>query len=138
MTTTLTDFLLARIAEDEAVARKAAADHGREHWAVGGGDEYVYPDPPPGNSYVAVGPWDGGIGPAAAHIARHDPARVLAECEKNRRIVELHNRAHECSTLRDGEVDNCTWCLDGDECTTLRLLALPYAEHADFDPAWRP
>ena len=35
------------------------------------------------------------------------------------------------------EIDNCHWCLDGDECSTLRLLAMIYASHPDFREEWR-
>lgn len=65
-----------------------------------------------------------------------DPARVLAECEAKRRIVALHDGAHECSVYVRGEVDNCAWVERGDSCSTLRLLALPYADHPDYDPSW--
>src|SRR5438067_2058538 len=81
----LAEFLLARIAEDEGVAR--AATDGR--WEV---LPYWFTSPL-GNPYSASVP---GVIPEeidpddAAHIARHDPARVLAECEAKRRIVELH------------------------------------------------
>ena len=115
----LVEFLLARIAEDEEAAR-AAVDQGTPRWAVGGGGEYVHPDPPPGNSYVATGPWGGGLGPAADHIARHDPARVLAECEAKRRIVEWMS-----AWQQDVAVEG------------LRLVALPYADHPDYRDEWR-
>jgi hypothetical protein len=62
-----------------------------------------------------------------------DPDRQRAEIDVKRRIVHLHNRAHECSTYdHTGDVDSCTWVLDGYACSTLRLLALPYAGRDDF------
>jgi hypothetical protein len=68
-----------------------------------------------------------------------DPARVLAECEAKRRIVELHDRGHECSQYdHHGEVDSCTYAHDFDDCSTLRLLALPYASHPDYQTEWKP
>ena len=69
-----------------------------------------------------------------------NPARVLAECEAKRRIVELHSwgEGHECSVYdRTGEVDNCRYVIGG-ECSTMQLLALPYADHPEFRPEWRP
>lgn len=55
----------------------------------------------------------------------HDPARVLAECEAKRRMLPyLVIPAHR--------LDHC------DRCSVLRLLALPYADHGDYDLAWRP
>lgn len=126
MSAALADFLLARIAEDEEVARAAAEGQGAT-WASSG-EDFVYPDPPPGNAYVAVGPWDGDIGPAAPHIARHDPTRVLAECEAKRRVVE-EARAYS-PELEHG--DNGSWAFD----VVIAHLAQPYAEHPDYDPAW--
>jgi hypothetical protein len=54
----------------------------------------------------------------AEHIARWDPARVLAEVEAKRAILR-HEDVH-------GEGDY-----------VLQALAQPYAGHPDFDPAWR-
>jgi hypothetical protein len=70
--------------------------------------------------------------------------RKRAECEAKRRIVALH----EGATAYDG-TDYCTVCSNVDRtgldtdlepmpCETLRLLALPYADHMDYDEAWRP
>jgi hypothetical protein len=65
------------------------------------------------------------------------PEEVLATCKAHRAIVELHGRPHECSTYdHTGEVDNCSWCLDGDECSTLRALAAVYADHEDYRAEW--
>ena len=83
---TLTEFLLARIAEDEAAG--------------------------------------GCGGPDRACDRLSD--RWLAECEAKRRILE------QC--VRQAEyVDT-----PADAVTTIRLLALPYADHPDFRPEWRP
>ncbi|MFD3917325.1 DUF6221 family protein [Streptomyces sp. NPDC058603] len=67
------------------------------------------------------------------HIARHDPARVLAEVEAKRQITDEHvtrdwklgDRLHDCQWTK--------W-----PCRTLRLLALPYADHDDYREEWRP
>ena len=113
---TLTDFLLARIAEDEAVAERL------RHKSAGD-------------------PW--GWQPRQLETcdkARVDypPARVLAECEAKRRIVEMHGGFHECE---DGN-QHGPGGEGSDEftqpCPTLRLLALPYADHPDYREEWRP
>lgn len=109
----LTDFLLERIAEDEEYARAAASASSRE-WLA--------------RSYRVVTADLFEVGelavPTSAHVARHDPARVLAECEAKRRIVELHNVGdHTCQGP-----EHATWAPD---CHTLRALALPYADHPD-------
>jgi hypothetical protein len=62
---TLTEFLLARIAEDEESARFAMSRND------GGALDYA-------------GQWFGAVG----HAERWEPVRVLAECEAKRRIVE--------------------------------------------------
>src|SRR5690348_14236909 len=76
---TLTEFLLARIAEDEAVAQASAP----YSWTADGGDVYAGHPTALIAEYVEVS-W-------AAHIARHDPARVLAECKAKREIVGLYS-----------------------------------------------
>jgi hypothetical protein len=110
-TITLTDFLLQRIAEDEAVARAAISATGESPWQA--------------SSYRVV--VDDGFEvadasvPSATHIARHDPARVLAECAAKRAIVE-------CAT------DQHTGGIEFD--SILRALASVYADHESFDPRW--
>src|SRR4051812_20108777 len=84
---TLTEFLLARIAEDEESAREATSGRWQvaESWA---GPNAVLNDE--GHPLAVCGATvEGYDKPAtdAEHIARHDPARVLAECEAKRRIV---------------------------------------------------
>ncbi len=74
---------------------------------------------------------------------------VLAGSVSKRRIVDLHAPFHvrtandglnwdyrgcgECSQP-DGVADGETWW----PCTTLRLLALPYASHPDYRQEWKP
>jgi hypothetical protein len=78
--------------------------------------------------------WPSGL--AATQLAnRFDPARVLREVEAKRRIVEIHTDSHECTSAED----NCVWISgEGDHCETLRLLALPYCDHSDYQPEWKP
>jgi hypothetical protein len=80
----------------------------------------------------------------AEHIARWDPARVLAEVKAKRRILELHEPIHGydangpvCSTC--GETSN-----PGDEtvvvrwpCPTIRALAQPYAGQDGWQEEWQ-
>jgi hypothetical protein len=78
----------------------------------------------------------------AQHIARHDPARTVREVDAKRRIVSLHEgRIPDV----DGS-DHCWICvqdpstaIDPDPwpCTTLRLLALPYADREGFREEWK-
>jgi hypothetical protein len=118
MTPTLADWLLERIAEDEADAKTAAGSRPDWEWTdIAVGTYYLH----------------------AAHVRRHDPARVLAECEAKRRIVEEHPQT---ASIRHPVTDNkiyvCATCdSEATPCPTLRLLALPYADHPEFKPEWR-
>ena len=155
--TTLTDFILQRVAEDEAVAREAI-DPARpgEHWRWEAPDATDDPDAQLWLRTAEEFATTSGVGPlpafplgfefkaepsrGMAHIARHDPARVLAECEAKRRIVGLHVCA--CPDPTCGDCGECSGLHHADPtpapCDTLRLLALPYADHEDYDEGWRP
>ncbi|MCW2785228.1 MAG: hypothetical protein JWP74_1745 [Marmoricola sp.] len=102
---TLTEFLLARVAEDEAVAERVYL------WSGAGLDDFDE------------------LGD-----------RVLAECEAKRRIVEEHAPAEHNPAL----CGTCVVWADQYEasgiylpCLTLQLLALPYADHPDYDKEWK-
>jgi hypothetical protein len=96
---TLTDFLLARIAEDEDQARTFLADN---HAALlGAGADF-------------------------RELAVSFVVRVLAECEAKRRLI----RWVQQWPLRPYPPSS----IDG----VLELLALPYADHPDYDKARRP
>jgi hypothetical protein len=115
---TLTEFLLARIAEDDEAARALLA----EGWTHDGS-----PSPTADQPMARFGRVAFTLG------------RVLADCEAKRRIVALHGDAHECSTYdHTGEIDNCTWCLYATDCSTMRLLAAVYGDHPDYRDEWRP
>lgn len=131
------EFLLARIAEDEAVARAATA--GPWHWDPPSGEDWPGSDESlmssaldeDGHALPVLYSWgydasgiDGEDGDRA-HIVRWDPARVLAECKAKRRIVENHQRH------TPGERGY------GASREAVRALASVYADHPDFDPAWR-
>jgi len=131
----LVTFLRARADEDEAAA-VAARDGGT--W--GAAHDFVVDD------LCGVGEL------AAAHIARHDPARVLREVEAKRRIVKLHERiwihpaADEFNDahLTTEPMPVCASCRPEMQfrraqswpCRTLRTLALPYADHPDYQEGW--
>jgi hypothetical protein len=123
---TLTEFLLARIAEDEAMAT-AAVDGGGLNWTVQYGGCRIEDDLGSVVVYDEGSPTED----EAAHIARWDPARVLAECEAKRRIVKLHE-----IDWRDDRI--CGLCERNYSfpCPTVRALTLPYADHPDFQQEW--
>ena len=136
---TRTEFLLARIAEDDAVAREATPG---PWWNESGTVHAPYPfgrDLTAGNG-GACHPLDaqGGNGrdadADAEHASRHDPARVLAECESKRRIVEEY--VGEEWVISQGHVTDWTQGAQAARETALRFLASVYAAHDDYDPAW--
>jgi hypothetical protein len=60
---------------------------------------------------------------------------LLKQCEANKRIVELH--AHDEDEHGNRSCGQCDFGgYDAGWCETLRILALPYADHADYDEAW--
>lgn len=138
MTADLVAFLRGRLDEDEHTARAASGNQ----WLSDAGDS-------PADAWILnedmhlaeVDP------PTAEHIARHDPARVLAEVDAKRRIIAWHSTPH---TLVDGfcvedtgprthqgEAD-CACCGYPNGCLTVRLLVLPYSSHPDYRPEWAP
>ncbi|MEV8623389.1 DUF6221 family protein [Streptomyces sp. NPDC051079] len=153
----LVEFLTARLDEDEQAAR-AATDGPWAAWQRstlrGLGDllhAVTTPGQAPGaRASIATASWLD-----AEHIARHDPARVLAEVDAKRRILASYT---EAVLVRD---EATQWAMspspvitnpgaDGVERWTrardaafflepaIRLLAQPYASHPDYDEAWRP
>lgn len=67
----------------------------------------------------------------SVHMAVHDPARVLAEVDAKRRIIQ----AEQDRSLDDGLPERL---IDRYESDVLRLLVLPYASHPDYRDEWRP
>lgn len=112
---TITEFLLARIAEDK--------DHA---------------------SLVTAQSVDMSSGiPEIRHTAIRD--RVLAECEAKEAIVKEHALGEhytvdDADVLKGGLFASCSTCAQWKEswpCPTIRVLASVYASHPDYDEAWR-
>jgi Family of unknown function (DUF6221) len=99
--------------------------------------------------------------PVGVHIARHDPAHVLAEIKAKRKLLALHELQAEPERWGDlrtaPTVDlqwkptgkSMYWCETCDHdrsyghishqeegCETMRLLAAPYADHPDYQQEW--
>lgn len=122
----LVGFLLARIADEETVARDWAPQLARGHAPV-----------------VVHG--------GAGYRRLASPAHVLAECAARRRIVELHApryavvyreserllaEAFDQDKVRVVAGSGPLWMHPASE-QTLLALAQPYAGHPDFHPSWR-
>jgi hypothetical protein len=132
---TLTEFLLARIAEDEAVARQTNPHRYDEidDWDAQTDAEDRWGRQPHGQQCG----W--GLGEGLSDKCKCGyPARVLVECEAKRRIVDYRE---QCERDRDEAPREArdlfaARLLAFD--ATLRALALPYAGHPGYDEKWRP
>lgn len=119
----ITEFLEARIAEDEAIATAAAP--GPWIWKGDASeDEASLYDSNDDLVLSAYGMHSQGFlecsGENAGHITRHDPSRVLAECAAKRAIIEL-------SANWDGYTRNID---------LLRAVATVYKDHPDYQQEW--
>ena len=121
---TITEFLEARIAEDEADAK--AADGGRWLPEDKGVSFEFYGDEFPGGEAQARLVADTRAN--MNHIANYSPARVLAECAAKRAIIE--QSGNYSPELEHG--DNGEWAFD----VTLRALVSAYADHPDYQQEW--
>jgi hypothetical protein len=134
----LVQWLGQQLDEDERIARAATAGP----WTAMGQGVL---DPSPPSNRLGIGM---AVGHAAAsadynetaeHIARHDPARVLREIDAKRQIIALHHQLEDAQEM----LDFCATCDATGKypeypCTTLRLLALPYADRPGYREEWRP
>ena len=114
----LVEFLLARIAEDEQVLNAS------RQMGV-----------PPLSASSRM--WSG-IG----NHATVSETRLAAECEAKRNVATSYQVGREAAKLlarqgRTGEAETARNMYAGIE-LALSYLALPYADHPDYDEAWRP
>jgi hypothetical protein len=139
-TLTITDFLLSRIAEDEAAARAVPPlDYNVDMGGNRQDERFTFGRTLP-SSADGMGNWSKhrNSPTTRAHFARHDPARVLAECAARRRIVELAEEASGIDAALDGNaaVGPRTEPYIGD--LILHALASVYSDHPDYREEWRP
>lgn len=145
----LVAFLSARLGDDEATA-KAASPGPWFSWIEGrdgrGGDSFIGTEGE-ADLYVSVGKgyhpkWEAD----QDFIARHDPARVLAEVEAKRAILAGHAPGYPVTYPKPSGQPTCGVCHAGGwdwepenwPCLTVRALAAVYSDHPDYDPAWAP
>lgn len=124
---TITEFLAARYDEDEAQARSAIDNRMRAN---------IHPSDKGPQTYGPVDISDDSELGDMAIGAEY----VLADIAAKRAIVVEHTC--QCPDPDCGDCGACSGDHHADPtpapCTTLRLLAQPYAEHPDFDESWKP
>jgi len=120
---TLLEFLQARLTEDELTA--LAAIEGSAMWRSSLAYRDVKDDD---GHYVIAADRQHPSVEQAAHIARHNPARVLADVEGKRLVIADYLRLDASGdVLERGAVENA-----------LRHLARAYSDHPDYNPSWSP
>lgn len=163
--TGIVEFLTARLDEDQAAAE--AWDEAERTWRPVGRRNLRY-DNGSGEPVQSIDTGGGqGLlneqiwvkhdydGERTAHIARHDPTRVLREVAAKRRILALHEpQLDRVQWRRDETCYQCSRCTGGGReydqvhgvmltelsvwpCLTVMLLAAPYADHPDYKAKWR-
>jgi hypothetical protein len=143
----LTEFLLARIAEDEAVALAAGDGDNEWEYAACYGGMQIQTVKTSGTlgyeQHLSITRDSEGLSDsvddlAGPHIARWDPARVLAECEAKRLAIEWAWVAAETieNEWGTGQIAEQMGAKD-DNPEELKALALPYADHPDYRQEWK-
>ncbi|WP_026923301.1 DUF6221 family protein [Glycomyces arizonensis] len=152
---TITEFIAARLDEDEQIARNAGMPP-----TVGGDRETWVYDRDAFAVRATHGRWNVATrrdDPADSreihmtdsygeHIARFDPARVLREVEAKRAIIKRHRPSDDyesqlCTACQwDVDCDAPRHDLDEEDapCPDLRHLAAAYADDPDWREEWRP
>lgn len=140
---TLVDFLRARLDEREKPLREIV----RQLDAYAASDDETGMD----GGWSLWGSFGGSIN------AAFKPREQLADVAAKRQLIELHMPIKDHGRFSEERPDSlgcegcpephgmvCTTCRDyaGDHddapCETLKLLALPYADHPDYREDWRP
>lgn len=141
MSDDLVAFIRDRLNEDEVAAKAAPGENWQafteddiagasvydEQWVLLYPQRYEH-DNPLSNKPGATGPQyiQRARDELAAHIARHDPARVLREVAAKRRILQA----------RQEQIDDDPYIwLAGD--VLLRALASVYSDHESYRDEWR-
>lgn len=128
----LIEFLNERLTEDEAAA--CYFEHMRS-WRQATTEDHAYKTSPQdvvaqrrdGTAVRIVATGHGAMGPDfARHIARYDPARVLAEADVKHGVL----RALEVAIERGRDTK--------DLIHAVRLMAKVYSDHPDYQQEWRP
>lgn len=119
---TITEFLTARLDEDEAAGCGCETNEAGDIRCHRCGER------------VNVECWNCRTPRGSGPCPTPRSARVFADIAAKRSIVALHSAP-------DGKDPSCSSIVypeRAEDCETLRNLAQPYAEHPDFDESWKP
>jgi hypothetical protein len=118
---TIVEFLEARLTEDELTAQ--AAIEGSPVWRA----HYDYRDVKDADGhFVVLADSRYPTAEQAAHIARHDPARVLRDCEIKRALIAEFLRLDVLGDVAGRRALE----------ETLKTISSAYSHHPDYDQAW--
>lgn len=144
---TIEEFIEARLIEDEAAARSATqapwSYNPSKQWHDGM-DFETLTNPQEFVGYGGPSPFRGCIATTgeasdpqsmadAAHIARHDPARVLRQCAAIRAMLRRHGEAERDPVLSERDAG-----FEAGMYVCLELVAAAWSDHGDYDPSWAP
>ncbi|MEU1240060.1 DUF6221 family protein [Micromonospora parva] len=125
----LVTWLRAQLDEEERVA--LAVPEAARRWTLDGGTiHHGHPTDEVVDWVYLEGGWE--------HIARQDPARVLAEVDAKRRILDLFEYEQADVSLPWGPPTTVPGTRPATASPVLRLLALPYADRPGYRDEWRP
>ena len=131
MTDVWAAFVAARLDEDEAAAKAATPGP----WHAAGEDILSRAGDPYWTGACAAN----AAGADAAHIARHDPARVLREVKAKRAIMAMWEHENMPSVYQpEPEVQE----LINERRDTIEMvlceMAAVWSDHPDYRPEWTP
>jgi hypothetical protein len=122
----ITEFLEARIAEDEAAARAASPGPWRTNAEAT--EVFALDDITVAEGFALSGAQ---LRATTKHIARHDPARMLAECAAKRAIIKDWEDPNG-DGVWEGYDYGCALTTD----RAARALAAIYSDHPDYQQEW--
>lgn len=140
MTDDLIAFLRRMLDEDQRIAQACLDSVG----SLRAGDAYPDGSGTADRDDYPSYPW--GVQEAdLAHIARHDPARVLREVAAKRTMLRIHAPQSSTFSVPVARTPFCLICQEFDgtplapyPCDTIRAIAAVYAEHPDYREEWKP
>ena len=144
---TIVEFLEARLAEDEAIAN-AGAQSFSDTWTFDNGEEAARREEASKGGRFGANPRVDGITSGCRynsesemkHIARHDPARALAEVAAKRAILTQEETARsQFEHVKSSTTYPAIEVLIGQVAalaTVIRHLASAYADHPDYQQEW--